>query len=61
MHTLTFIIMTIFALIAALTFSISLGQIARGNPKARNTMATGLAIGLVGVLVAAVLFGVSSP
>jgi hypothetical protein len=57
MLTVTFVVAAVLFLTAAAFFSWGLVQLGRGNQRALNTLTTGFGIGLVGVVVAAIIFG----
>ena len=57
MYIVTFIVSLIIFLIAAILFVYGLVQLHKNNGRARSTMGMGFIIGLVGIMVAAVLFG----
>ena len=57
MHTVTFIVAGIIFLIAGILYVSALVQQSRDNSKGRGLMATGFAMWLGGIVVAAVLFG----
>lgn len=57
MPTVTFIVAAVLFLIAAAFFIWGLWQLARNNRGALNTLTTGFGIGLLGVVVAAIIFG----
>ena len=57
MHFVTFIVAAIFFLIAAVLFGRGLVKLYRDDNKARGLIGSGFAVGLLGVIVAAVIFG----
>jgi len=59
MHVVTFIVALIFILVAAITFGFGLVKLRQNNSgQARSLISTGFLIGLLGVVVAAIIFGV---
>ena len=59
MHVVTFIVAMIFILVAALTFGFGLMKLHQNkNGQARGLINTGFLIGLLGVVVCAITFGV---
>ena len=57
MHIVTFVVALIFFLIAATFFGYGLVQLFHQNQRARGTIGTGFITGLLGVVIAAILFG----
>jgi hypothetical protein len=57
MHFVTFIVALVFILVAASLFTYGLTQLHNNNPRARGTISSGCMVGLLGILVAAILFG----
>lgn len=57
MHTVTFIVALIFFLTAAIIFGLALVKVGRNEAGARNTLVTGFSFWLLGIVIAAVLFG----
>lgn len=57
MHFVTFIVAAVFFLVAAVLFGRGLVKLYRDNNKARGLISSGFAVGLLGVVAAAVIFG----
>ena len=57
MHSVSFIVALIFFVIAAVFFCYGLAQLAKDKPQAQNTISTGFITGLMGILLATILFG----
>ena len=57
MHLVTFIVVLVFILVAAILFGRGLVRMYQGNKRARGLMSSGFMIGLLGVLVGAIIFG----
>lgn len=57
MHIVTFIVAFVFILIAAILFGRGLVRLYQHNCKARGLISSGFMVGLLGVVVAAVIFG----
>jgi hypothetical protein len=57
MHLVTFIVVFIFILVAAILFGRGLVRLYQGNTKSRGLVSSGFMIGLLGVLVGAIIFG----
>jgi hypothetical protein len=57
MHIVTFIVALIFFLAAAIISGFALAQISRNEARARNTLTTGFSLWLLGIVLAAILFG----
>jgi hypothetical protein len=60
MHFVTFIVAFVFILIAAILFGRGLVKMYQGNGQSRGLISSGFMIGLLGVLIAAIIFGVFS-
>jgi uncharacterized membrane protein HdeD (DUF308 family) len=60
MYTLTFIVAGTIFFISGILYVIALLQQSRDNTKGRGLMTTGFSFWLVGIIAAAVLFGVFS-
>ena len=60
MYIVTFIVAAVFFIIAAIFSGVALAQIARNKPQARGTLTTGFTLWILGILVAAVTFGIFS-
>jgi hypothetical protein len=58
MHFVTFIVAFVFILAAAILFGRGLVKMYQGNGKSRSLISSGFMVGLLGVLVAAIIFGV---
>ncbi|MBN1177200.1 MAG: hypothetical protein JXA51_05930 [Dehalococcoidales bacterium] len=57
MHFVTFIVAFVFFLIAAALFGRGLVRLYQNNQKARNLVSSGFMVGLMGIVIAAVIFG----
>ncbi len=57
MNTVSFIVVLICGLIGAIVSICALVQLRGNNPKARGTLVTGFGFWLLGIVLAAVLFG----
>jgi FtsH-binding integral membrane protein len=57
MHIVTFIVAALFIIIAAILFGLGLVRLYRDNDKARGLISSGFMVGLLGVVVAVVIFG----
>ena len=57
MHFVTFIVAFIFILAAAILFGRGLVRLYQGNGQSRGLISSGLMVGLLGVLIAAIVFG----
>jgi succinate dehydrogenase/fumarate reductase cytochrome b subunit len=57
MHLVTFIVVGVLLLIAAILFLSGIVNIYQGNEKARNLVSSGFMVGVWGVVIAAILFG----
>jgi hypothetical protein len=57
MHFVTFIVAFIFILAAAILFGRGLVRLYQGNGQSRNLISSGFMVGLLGVLIAAIVFG----
>lgn len=57
MHTVTFIVVLVFSLIAAIIAGIGMARLSRNDARARNTLTTGFGFWLGGIVLAAILFG----
>jgi|Deesub1362B_J571_1020462.scaffolds.fasta_scaffold48599_2 hypothetical protein len=57
MLTVTFAVALALFLLAAGVFSLGLARLARNDPRAGDTLSLGFAIGLSGVVAAAIIFG----
>jgi uncharacterized BrkB/YihY/UPF0761 family membrane protein len=60
MHFVTFIVAFVFILAAATLFGRGLVKMYQGNNQSRNLISSGFMVGLLGVLIAAIIFGVFS-
>jgi hypothetical protein len=60
MHFVTFIVAFVFILAAAILFGRGLVKLYQGNEKSRNLISSGFMVGLLGLLIAAIIFGVFS-
>ena len=60
MHFVTFIVALVFFLIAAILFAFGLLKLYQGKGPARGLISNGFMIGLLGVLIAAIVFVVFS-
>jgi FtsH-binding integral membrane protein len=57
MHIVTFLVAALFIIIAAILFGLGLVRLYRDNDKARGLISSGFMVGLLGVVVAVVIFG----
>ncbi len=57
MHIMTFIVAFVFILVAAILFGSGLVRLYQDNRKARGLISSGFMVGLLGVVVAVVIFG----
>lgn len=57
MNVVTFIVAFVFCLLAAIFSGYALVQLHRNNQKARGTLVTGFGFWLLGIVLAAILFG----
>jgi hypothetical protein len=57
MHFISFIVAFVFILIAAVLFGRGLVRLYQDNGRARGLISSGFMVGLLGVVIAAVLFG----
>jgi hypothetical protein len=57
MHLITFFIVLFFVLLAVILFGSGLVNIYQGNRKARGLVSSGFMLGLLGVVIAAIVFG----
>jgi len=60
MHFVTFIVAFVFILAAAILFGRGLVKMYQGNGQSRSLISSGFMVGLLGVLVSAIIFGVFS-
>jgi hypothetical protein len=60
MHFVTFIVAFIFILAAAILFGRGLVKLYQKNGQARSLISGGFMVGLLGVLIATIIFGVFS-
>jgi hypothetical protein len=60
MHFVTFIVAFVFILAAAILFGRGLVKMYQGNGQSRGLISSGFMVGLLGVLIAAIIFGVFS-
>jgi hypothetical protein len=60
MHFVTFIVAFVFVLVAAILFGRGLVKLYQGNEQARSLISSGFMVGLWGVVIAAIIFGVFS-
>jgi hypothetical protein len=60
MHFVTFIVAFIFILAAAILFGRGLVKMYQGNGQSRGLISSGFMVGLLGVLISAIIFGVFS-
>ena len=60
MHFVTFIVAFVFILAAAILFGRGLVKIYQGNGQSRGLISSGFMVGLLGVLISAIIFGVFS-
>jgi hypothetical protein len=60
MHLVTFIVVFVFILVAAILFGRGLVRLYQGNQSARGLISSGFMVGLLGVVIAAIIFGVFS-
>jgi len=60
MHFVTFIVAFVFVLVAAILFGRGLVKLYQGNEQARSLISSGFMVGLLGVVIAAIIFGVFS-
>lgn len=60
MHFVTFIVAFVFILAAAVLFGRGLVKLYQGSEQSRGLISSGFMVGLLGVLIAAVVFGVFS-
>ena len=58
MYLLTFIVALVFFLAAAIIFLYGLMQLHHDDRRARSTISSGFMVGLAGVVIAAIIFGV---
>jgi FtsH-binding integral membrane protein len=58
MHLITFIIAFIFFLVAAIIFGLGLMSLHQKRARARGFISSGFMVGLLGVVIAAIVFGV---
>jgi hypothetical protein len=57
MHFVTFVVAFVFILAAAVLFGRGLVKLYQGNEQARSLISSGFMVGLLGVTVAAIIFG----
>ena len=57
MHYVSFIVVFIFILVAAILFGRGLVRLYQDNGRARGLISSGFMVGLLGVVIAAILFG----
>lgn len=57
MYFVTFIVAFVFILAAAVLFGSGLVKIYRGNGQSRGLIGSGFMVGLLGVVIAAIIFG----
>jgi len=60
MYFVTFIVAFVFILAAAILFGRGLVKLYQGNEQSRGLISSGFMVGLLGVLIAAIIFGVFS-
>jgi hypothetical protein len=60
MHFVTFIVAFVFILAAAILFGRGLVKMYQGNGQSRGLISSGFMVGLLGVLISAIIFGVFS-
>jgi hypothetical protein len=57
MHLVSFIVALVFILAAAILFGRGLVKLYQGNGQSRGLIGSGFMIGLLGVVIAAIIFG----
>jgi hypothetical protein len=57
MHFVTFIVVFVFILAAAILFGRGLVRLYQGNKQSRGLISSGFMVGLLGVVIAAIIFG----
>jgi hypothetical protein len=57
MHFITFIVAFVFILAAAILFGRGLVKLYQGNEQSRSLISSGFTVGLLGVVIAAIIFG----
>jgi hypothetical protein len=57
MHFVTFIVAFVFILAAAILFGTGLVKLYEKNARARDLISSGFMVGLLGVVIAAIIFG----
>lgn len=60
MHFVTFVVAFVFILTAAILFGRGLVKMYQGNGQSRGLISSGFMVGLLGVLISAIIFGVFS-
>jgi len=57
MFFVSFIVILVFILVAAILFSCGIVKLYQGNKKSRSLISSGFMVGLWGVVIAAIIFG----
>lgn len=57
MHFVSFIVTFVFILVAAILFGRGLVRLHQDNDKARGLISSGFMVGILGVIIATILFG----